>query len=170
MEGENSIKQEVKQEVSDELLSNSSLGEVKKLKSKYISSIGGIPRFILSKRETNEEVTQFGLRHHAEESGRVERATIYDYLLRQKSEIFEDPQLSKKQSKIEVMNISFELPPESDQPPSTRGDFIITNVHKTQYLSSLRVIQLIRPQDIILVNVPVGPLFSNYQQDVSRIF
>jgi hypothetical protein len=47
-------------------MSNSSLGEVKKLKSKYISSIGGIPRFILSKRETNEEVTEFGLRHHAE--------------------------------------------------------------------------------------------------------
>jgi len=57
--------------MSDEMLSNSSMGEVKKLKSKYISSIGGIPRFILSKRETNEEVTEFGLRHHAEESGRV---------------------------------------------------------------------------------------------------
>jgi hypothetical protein len=99
----------------------------------------------------------------------VERATIYDYLLRQKSEVFDDLQLSKKQSKIEVMNISFELPPESDLPVA-RGDFILTNVHKTEYLSSLRIIQLIRPQDIILVNVPAGQLFANYQQDVSRIF
>jgi len=79
-------------------------------------------------------------------------------------------QLNKKQSKIEVMNISFELPPETEQSVYSRGDFIITNVHKTEYLSSLRIIQLIRPQDIILVNVPAGPLFSSYQQDVSRIF
>jgi hypothetical protein len=68
------------------------------------------------------------------------------------------------------MNISFELPPESEHLAYTRGDFIITNAHKTEYLSSLRIIQLIRPQDIILVNVPAGALFSSYQQDVSRIF
>jgi hypothetical protein len=38
---------------------------------------------------------------------------------------------NKKQSRIEVMNISFNLPPESEQVQLSRGDFIVTNVHKT---------------------------------------
>lgn len=79
--------------------------------------------------------------------------------------------MSKKTAKIEVMNINFALPD-----PLDSGIELATplahakNIHKTEYNSSLKIIQLIRPTNVILLNVPNQATFRGYQAEIPRLF
>lgn len=72
----------VKEEFNDsnDLLLDENRFEKKNFNSKFIALISGIPRFNLNKRKKSEEITKLGLRHHAGESIRPERKTIYEYM------------------------------------------------------------------------------------------
>ena len=83
--------------------------------------------------------------------------------------------MSKKQSKVEVMNIRFDLPPpsETNKVEPKQLSKTVKNFHKTEFLSSLRVIKHIKPKDIVFVNMP-GPsnmpnrLMNSYQMEFSQ--
>ena len=72
--------------------------------------------------------------------------------------------MSKKTAKIEVMNINFALP----DPLEGNVDLATPiahakNIHKTEYNSSLKIIQMIKPTNIILLNVPNQATYRGYQ-------
>jgi hypothetical protein len=79
--------------------------------------------------------------------------------------------MSKKTSKIEVMNINFSLPDPLDSGYDLATPLAHTkNIHKTEYNSSLKIIQMIKPSNIILLNVPNNATFRGYQAEIPRLF
>lgn len=69
------------------------------------------------------------------------------------------------------MNIRFDLPSPADIPyrEPLQLSASVRNFHKTEYKSSLRVINHIKPKDIIFVNMPLqGNLLSSYLADFSN--
>jgi len=86
---------------------------------------------------------------------------------------FEEAMLSKKQSKVEVMNISFDLPTTTKIPLKYNElSTSLRNFYLTEYTSSMTVIQLLNPKDIIFVNLPPNSsrLFNQYQTDINSQF
>lgn len=114
-EEEASLGGQVKAQFNDfnDQLFEEAKNDKKNFNSRFISVIAGIPRFNLNKRQKSEEITELGLRHHTGEPIRPERKSIYD-----KDELkplkLQEKLMSKKQSKVEVMNIRFDLPPPSE--------------------------------------------------------
>ena len=73
--------------------------------------------------------------------------------------------LNKKQSKVEVMNISFDIPSLAIYKPIAcpEPNRAMKGFHTPEYSSSMRVIKIIKPKDIIFVNLPPGGrLFNCY--------
>lgn len=69
------------------------------------------------------------------------------------------------------MNINFALPDPLDAGVELATPLAhVRNIHKTEYNSSLKIIQLIRPANILLLNVPNQPTFRAYTAEVPRLF
>lgn len=72
------------------------------------------------------------------------------------------------------MNIRFDVPALAETGPVQPRQLSkgVRNFHKTEYRSSLRVIHLIQPKDIVFVNMPGqgagGRLLSTYQADFGQ--
>lgn len=115
-------------------------------------------------------MTEFGLRYHYERRVKEEKLTIYDVLKNQGDETFDERMMSKKTSKIEIMNICFQLPDETSTPIAIPPYSILKNVHKTEYHSSLKIFRLLAPANIVLLNVPNPSTFRSYQIDVPKLF
>lgn len=69
------------------------------------------------------------------------------------------------------MNICFKLPETLENGIELAMPFAQTkNIHKTEYNSSLKIIQMIKPSNIILLNVPNNGTFRGYQAQIPRLF
>ena len=76
--------------------------------------------------------------------------------------------LTKKQSKVEVMNISFELPREVVPLKYRELNSGFRDFYKTDYHSSLKICQVVKANDVVYVNLPSKELFREYQRDTSK--
>lgn len=69
------------------------------------------------------------------------------------------------------MNICFSLPETDDDSIDLAMPIAHTkNIHKTEYNSSLKIIQMIKPKNIILLNVPNASTFRAYNNDIPKLF